>query len=669
MILYLQPSPEQQADLDALTDAEQDSASPLYRRWLTPAEYGSRFGASPADLAQIVAWLRDHGFAIDEIPAGASLIQFSGTAGQVEEAFHTPMRRYRVNGVEHLANSQDPQIPAALAGVVGGVVSLHDFRRRPEITAKRALVSPPAGLEVRPTNSIRPEYSDGAIHNLFPADWATIYDLNPLYNAGKTGSGTAIAIVGRSNIHLSDVSTFRSVSGLPASNPTVILAGANPGIVAGDQDEATLDVEWSGAVAPAAAVKFVIAASTSATDGVDIAAQYAVNHATAPVMSTSYGSCEQDMGATELAFYNHLWQQAAAEGISAFVSSGDSGAAGCDSGSETKGTVAAVNGLCSSPYATCVGGTEFNEGASAAKYWSAGNSNTYESALGYIPEKVWNESALDGGAGLWASSGGISKIYAQPNWQAQVTSATRGMRAVPDVAMTAAAHDGYIINENGSFYAVGGTSAASPSFAAVMALAVQGNGGKGLGNANPTLYVLSGAAHNPFHRTPSGNNSVPGVAGYTATGAAYNLATGLGSVDGAILVNNWPGAAAAPSGVDFVLTQSASSGTVQAGKSISYLVTVTQTGSARSAVALTAKTPSGVTAVIHLPAAASGSTATAIVTLTGSATSKPAKQAVTITGSDSSGTRSLRYALTVIAATGNAGRFGRTGAPLTLPLQ
>jgi pseudomonalisin len=667
MLLHLEPSAEQQVELDALTDAQQDPASPLYRDWLTPAQYGARFGVSPADLAQIVAWLQEHGFSIDEVAEGRSLIEFSGTAGHVAETFHTQMHRYRVDRVEHIANSQDPQIPAALAGVVGGVVSLHDFRRRSETTGKRALISEPSGATNRGAGA-HPEYSDGAVHNLFPADWATIYDLNPLYNAGKTGSGTSIAIVGRSNINLADVSSFRSVSGLPANNPTVIMAGVNPGIVAGDQDESTLDVEWSGAVAPAAAVKFVIAASTAATDGIDLAAQYAVNHATAPIMSTSYGSCEQEMGTTELAFYNHLWQQAAAEGISAFVSSGDSGAAGCDSGSATKGTVAAVNGLCSSPYSTCVGGTEFNEGASSAKYWSASNSSTYESAQGYIPEKVWNESALDGGSGLWASTGGISTVYAQPSWQAQVTSATHGMRAVPDVAITAAAHDGYIINENGSFYVIGGTSAASPSFAAVMALVVQANGGSGLGNANPSLYSLPSAAHNPFHATPSGNNSVPNVAGYTASGGVYNLATGLGSVDGAMLVNNWPKAGAAPSGVNFALTQSASSGTVQAGQSISFQVSATQSGSARYAIALTAKTPAGVTAVIHPSAAAAGSTVIAVVTLTAAASTKPGELAVTVNGSDSSGSRTLSYALSVLSSTGKAGHLVKFVTPIALPL-
>jgi len=264
--------------------------------------------------------------------------------------------------------------------VVGGVVSLHDFRRRSEIKARmafhpseqRSLAGDPEFAGARA--GARPDYSSGSTHYLYPADWATIYDLNPLYSAGTTGAGTSIAIVGRSNINVSDVAAFRTASGLPANNPAVILAEGNPGLVAGDQDESTLDVEWSGAVAPAAAVKFVAGESTATTDGVDLSAQYIVNHATAPVVSTSYGSCEQDMGTTELEFYGSLWEQAASQGISAFVAAGDAGAAGCNAGSDATGSGTAVNGLCSSPYSTCVGGTEFNEGSNDTQYWATTNS-------------------------------------------------------------------------------------------------------------------------------------------------------------------------------------------------------------------------------------------------------------------------------------------------------
>ena len=241
MVLQLEPSEAQQAELDALVEAQHDPASPLYHQWLTPAEYGERFGASAADVARVTAWLRGHGFTVNEVAASNRLVIFSGTSGEVADTFHTELHRYNVLGQEHIANAQDPQIPEAFAGVVGGVLSLHDFRRTSEIRARESL-------------GARPQYSAGSTHYLFPADWATIYDLNSLYSAGKTGTGTSIAIVGRSDINLPDVTQFRAASGLPANAPKVILVSTDPGLLEGDQDESTLDVEWSGAIAPAATV-------------------------------------------------------------------------------------------------------------------------------------------------------------------------------------------------------------------------------------------------------------------------------------------------------------------------------------------------------------------------------------------------------------------------------
>jgi pseudomonalisin len=528
MLLELKPGNAQQAELDELVAAQQNPASPLYHQWLNPAEFGARFGASQQDLALVISWLAAHGFEVDEISTGRRLVVFSGSAGQVSDSFHTELHRYQINGETHIANTQDPQIPAALAGVVRGVVSLHDFRRKAETRLQRT-VSP------------QPEYTAGSTHYLYPADFATIYDLNPLYSDAMAGAGSTIAIAGRSNIELSDVTAFRANAGLPANVPQVIVDGNDPGLVAGDQPESTLDVEWSGAVAPAAAVKLVVAGSTATTDGVDLAAAYIVNHAIAPALSLSYGSCEQEMGAAELAFYNDLWEQAASEGISVFVASGDAGAAGCSSGSDNAGTAAAVNGLCSSPYSTCVGGTEFDEGSNPAQYWSAANAANYGSALGYIPEVVWNESAANGGMGMWATGGGTSTVYAQPAWQAETAGAgaANGMRAVPDVALASAGHDGYFLIENGMQWVASGTSVTAPAFAGLIALVIEKQHGAWQGNANAMLYTLASGDQTPFHTTQSGNNTVPGVNGFTASGNLYNLATGLGSVDGTHLVNAW----------------------------------------------------------------------------------------------------------------------------------
>jgi pseudomonalisin len=635
MVLQLEPSASQQAALDALVEAQYDPHSPSYHRWLTPAQYGSRFGASLQDLARISGWLTEHGFAVNEIAVNHRQIAFSGNAGQVEDTFHTQIHRFLVGGENHIANTQDPQIPSAMAGVVSGILSLHDFRHASDIQSRVSL-------------EVRPRYTSGNTHYLFPADWAAIYDLKPLYQAGTIGTGTSIAIVGRSNINAADISAFRAASGLPARNPTVILVSTNPGLVAADQDESTLDVEWSGAVAPSATVKFVVGASTSTTDGIDLSAQYVVNHAIATVMSTSYGSCEADMGSAERSFYNSLWQQAASEGISSLVSSGDAGAAGCYGGSSGSASSTGVNGLCSSPYSTCVGGTEFNEGSNSAAYWAANNGAGFGSALTYIPEEVWNESATKGGAGLWASGGGASLYFSQPAWQKSVSGigAANGMRAVPDVAASASAHDGYVIVENGSYYVISGTSAASPSFAGVMALVVQTKGGLGQGNANPSFYALLNASRNPFHATPSGNNNVPGVTGFTASGASYNLATGLGSVDGSLLVSEWGGglSTAIPK-IDFVLTPSASQGTLLPGRTTTFTLSVTESGSAKNKVSLTATAADGLTGSISPSSIVPGTTAT--VTMTAASTIAAGVKNIVITGTDNTGTQTATYTLTV----------------------
>ena len=528
MVLLLKAPVGRQADLDALVAAQHDPDSSSYHQWISPAEFGAQFGAAESDVAAVSGWLSSHGFAVDEVPAGGRMIVFSGTAAEIASTFHTPLKRFNVEGSVHIANSADPEIPAALSGTVGGVVSLNDFRHESQV------------VRVESTGP-QPNYTAGATHYVFPADFAAIYNLNPLFQSGTTGEGAAIAIAARSNLALSDVASFRAAAGLTANQPSVLLAGNDPGLVSSDRLETTLDAEWAGAAAPGAAVKVVVGASTATTDGIDLAAAYVVNHAVAPVLSVSYSECEYQMGATQLAFYNSLWQQAAAEGISVFVASGDAGASGCSAANASAGTGRAVNGLCSSPYATCVGGTQFNESGSAAAYWSQTNGTGYASALTYIPELVWNESASAGGTGLWATGGGISTVYAQPLWQQGVsgTSLAGGMRAVPDVSLTAAKHDGAMVVENGGFVIVAGTSVSAPAFAGLMALIVETQSGAGQGNANPRLYAIARAATGVFHATPSGNNNVPGVTGFAADGTVYNLATGLGSVDAAALVGRW----------------------------------------------------------------------------------------------------------------------------------
>ena len=326
MLLVLKRSDEQESALKTLLADQQAKGSAQFHQWVTPEEFGRQFGPSDSDIAKVTAWLNARGFQVANVAKGRTAIEFSGTAGQVQEAFATSIHRYDVNGEQHWANANEVSIPSALTAVVKGVLTLHNFPRH-----SNAVIH---GQQVKPAQGITSPYftftsGQSTFYGLGPTDFATIYDVLPLWKAGIDGTGQTIAIVGETNINVNDVNSFRSLFGLPAKAPQVILNGADPGIV-GDEPEAVLDVSWSGAVAKNATVDLVVSASTETASGVDLSALYIVDNDLAPVMSESYGECESALGNAGNAFYNALWQQAAAEGITVLVSAGDSGSAVCD---------------------------------------------------------------------------------------------------------------------------------------------------------------------------------------------------------------------------------------------------------------------------------------------------------------------------------------------------
>ena len=565
MLLVLQRDPVAESTLRQFLAEQQDKSSPIFHSWLSPEQFADQFGPAKSDIKTLANWLESHGFRINSIARGGGAIEFSGTAGQVKEAFHTAIHSYVVDGAKHYANASDPQIPAALARVVAGVSTLHNFQKRPAI---RVLGT---AARIANTSAWQPNFTyqsvAGAFHYLAPGDFAKIYNTAPLYKSGVDGTGQSIAIVGRSNIFLSDVQIFRIAFGLPANDPRIILDGPDPGDLGGGEEaEADLDVEWSGAIAPNATIKFVVSASTSTTDGADLSAQYIVDNNLAPVLSTSFGQCEAQLGQAENAFYNNLWEQAAAEGITVIVATGDSGAAGCDSPYEEPATHgAAVNGLASTPFNVAVGGTELNENGADSSYWSNTNAPDQSSALGYIPEKVWNESCSDisqcGSFTLFAGGGGPSSLYSKPSWQTGPGVPDDGKRDLPDVSLAAAQHDGFLLCQDGSCLTdaqgqlynaevIAGTSTAAPTFAAIMALVIQSTKSR-QGQANFVLYPLAAAenaancnasapplATCTFNDITQGNDTVPGQPGASA-GPGYDLATGLGSVNAANLIANW----------------------------------------------------------------------------------------------------------------------------------
>jgi subtilase family serine protease len=569
MLLLLQRSPEQEATLYELMEEQQRAGSPHFHAWLTPEQFGKQYGPADEDIQTVTDWLTRQGFSVGKVSPGRTVIEFSGNVAQVRNAFHTEMHRFAVNEKEHFANVSDPQIPAALRPVVAGVVSLHNFRKKPFLRRIGKFRRNMKTGEVQPLFT----FSDvkGQFYAMGPADFAKIYNISATCGGGKCdGTGQDIAIVGRSNINLQDVRDFRKIFGLPPNDPEVILNGPDPGLlsvpnlVSGDEGESDLDVEWSGAVAPLAHIILVSTESTNTDglDGVDASSMYIVDHNLAGVLSISYGQCEATLGSGGNAFENALWQQAAAQGITVVVAAGDNGAAGCDDpNSVTTATQGiAVSGTASTPYNVAIGGTDFDQNGRQSQFWSTTDTSTTPpvpaSAVGYIPEIPWNDSCASTGLtgcnsasgtsslNIVAGSGGPSSVYTiKPSWQAGLGDSARD---IPDVSLFAS--DGqnksfYITcqsdqdipgdtgcnltsrstNPNGPFHdfqAIGGTSAGAPSFAGIMALINQKTGQR-QGNANYALYALAKkpgascasstteASTCVFNDITKGNNAVP----------------------------------------------------------------------------------------------------------------------------------------------------------------
>lgn len=692
--LVLKRSPSQETALRELIQEQNTPGSPNYHKWLTPAQFGAEFGPSDQDIATVENWLSSQGFTVTGVEPGKQAIEISGSVAQLRSAFHTQIHKYMVNGEMHYANANAVQIPAALAPVVGGFVSLNNFHLKSYAQKLGEASYNPATGRAKPSWTIGSGSFDYQNYSfvLSPADYAVQYDLTPLYNAGINGSGQTIAIINDSNINIDLVNQFRTLFSLPANPPQVIIDGNDPGVDGTnnpdgpnyDSVEAYLDVEWAGAVAPDATVDLVIAADTSLESGLILAAEHAVYGDVAPVLSLSFGYCEAGLG-SENVFLNDLWEQAAAQGQTVMVSAGDSGSAGCDDENTEEYAIdgQAVSGFASTPYDVAVGGTDFyyssySQGDSAINtqlgtYWNttANNSTPTATLQKVIPEQPWNNSqyglnlfsyytdsgntatTIVGGSGgasnaalcstnaysstTGACTGTVSG-YAKPSWQSGTGVPSDGVRDIPDVSLFAA--NGY----NDSYYpicatdgdcqpvssggtvqisGVGGTSAASPAFAGIMALVNQKYGRQG--QADTILYPLAQQFPAAFHDVVNGTNSVPcayssssssnspdciavsnaisvpvydssgnevgtqlegqigsgTTAEYNAT-KGYDLATGLGTVDAAVLVNDWGNVKLNSTTVTFNATPTA----ITHGQPVTLSGTVSGTGTPTGNVAI-----------------------------------------------------------------------------------
>jgi trimeric autotransporter adhesin len=582
--------------------------------------------------------LSTHGFRVNKVGQARTFVDFSGTVGQLREAFHTSIHSYVVNGKSHYANATNPQIPAALADVVGGVTQLHNFNPRP------SNVRGPDGMWDAEAKRLRPQMTwkyDGQ-DNLYlvPADAATIYNtpnaaLNPNYT-GKTydGTGVTIGIVGDSNFTMQDVANYRAFflnDTSTADLPNVIVDGNDPG-VNGDAVESLLDTEIAGGIAPKAKINFYVAEDTDLQAGLVQAIFRALEDNAVDILNVSFGGCEAGQGQAGNLQNYMAWQQAAAQGISVTVSTGDSGSADCDNPDVASPVYAedglAVNGLATTPYNVAVGGTDFavlnaNYPDSFNQYMNSSGGGVapyFGSVAGYIPETPWNDSTVnngsfaadtaqsDGNQNIAGGGGGMSSCssqdesgdcaggYPKPAFQTALTP-NDGVRDIPDVSLFASngysnaiwalCSDNVADGKDSTFTdcqltdgkvtsgtlvgGVGGTSAAAPAFAGILALVNQKAGGR-IGNPNPMLYVLGQYVPPAFHDVTVGNNSVNCDSGSANCGAngfltgydagpGYDMATGLGSVNAASLVDNWPSAPFNPSSISLQLGPNGQLGT------------------------------------------------------------------------------------------------------------
>ena len=575
LTVVLSRSPEQQLAFESFLADQQNPTSPEYHHWLTPTEIGDRFGLSAQDVASVTTWLQSQGLHINWISPSRIFIGFGGTAADLSRALQTELHYYAVNGMQRFSVSSDPMIPEALAPAFKAIHGLYSIEERPLHRAESMQSDSPLMT------------ASGGVHFIAPADFATIYDVPDSWS----GAGQSIGILGRSRTNSADFENFGARTGTYFANPTEIVPSAFGGVDPGpartsppgsgvdirNQGEATLDVMRAGSVAPSANLLLVAASEDSG--GIEVDAQYLVQTSPVPVqvMTISFGACESSVGPSGVALWDSLFQQAAAEGISSVVSSGDSGASGCDDSFQTPPASPQPNSpnyICSSSYATCAGGTEFNDAGNPSTYWSSVSGNSLSSALGYIPEGAWNEpidSLLSPEAA--SSGGGVSSVIATPSWQTGAgVPADRTGRYTPDISFSASEHDGYfgcfaagggscVVAANGSYGFVGfaGTSAAAPSMAGIAALLNQAKA-EPQGNLNPELYKLAAVAPAAFHDvkvTSSGvlgcdiaipsmcNNSIPsayglmeGQPGYLVT-AGYDEVTGLGSLDVQTLIGEY----------------------------------------------------------------------------------------------------------------------------------
>ncbi len=596
LTLYLSRSPEKESAFQHLLIAQQTLGDPLFHFWYAPSELGRQFGASDGQIQSVTSWLEGRGLHVLNVSNSKTFIEFEGSIAALSSTFEVSFHWFRGPGKNRWSITSEPRIPSALASTIRSISGLsmeleHSSMKR---GSSGTAFSKCSGATC--TNYITPN------------DFATIYDLPSAATSGLNGAGRVIDVIAEAEIDAADITAFNTLTRSNVPTPSVFVPPANatppqaaltvpltadctatplPAVCdqLSLQQEATLDVERAGSVAPGASLQLIVSTGDSMGDrGTLVDTAYAVDGASTPdIITISFYYCESTNVSALVNNWNGLFEQAAAEGISVFVSSGDSDATCFEdkfAAPAQADQFLSVNYLCSSSFVTCVGGTEFVEGSNPSMYWGS-NGNGLQSALQWIPEGAWNDPMQTDSQGnivyeVEGSGGGTSQLLPAPSWQISLPGFGSLLgRALPDVAFSSSCHDAYlvcmesngkgdncIVDASGDFRFANfcGTSAATPSMAGIMALVDQANNGR-QGNANPELYRLAtNPANMVFHDTTvasSGvtncsldtaslcNNTPPSGAGLGGGAPGYKLlngfdeVTGLGSIDVQKLLANW----------------------------------------------------------------------------------------------------------------------------------
>ncbi|HEY8740551.1 MAG TPA: protease pro-enzyme activation domain-containing protein, partial [Candidatus Dormibacteraeota bacterium] len=480
---------------------------------LTVAQAQARYAPSPASVAAATSFLRSHGFNHISVSADQTLVDAEATAGVVQAALSTRLGRYRdrVTGKTFRSNLVAPALPAALAAQLVAVHGLTDRPAARRSAVQRASLGPGGGYT--------------------PNDLQSLYALHNGVLGSTDGSGITIGLLEFSTFQLGHIATYDSQYGITPGPLVVIPAGVLPDLnCCGSELEAELDIEVIHALAPKSTIKVY----ESANDDTDMNSAYTkMVQDGVTVISTSWGLCEQQTAPGELGTLNQIFQGAALAGINTYAATGDLGAYDCRNPIDPNDAInnplyntRAVDSPASDPNVIGVGGT---------RLISTGDNVTYSS------ETAWSEPAAsptpEGGGG------GLSTVYPAPSWQAG-TGVASAMRQLPDISFDADPASGISVftypstattaSDPGAWGVVGGTSAGAPAWAAFNALYNQYSasaGGGPLPSAGSALYRASAcrAGLFPYHDVTTGNNL------YYSAGPGFDLASGLGSMNGADL--------------------------------------------------------------------------------------------------------------------------------------